>query len=294
MIICTAMKPSFSLQTHLWALALSLLSSLYCCTAQYVELKAEIEINDWDGWFFFDKLGRWPGSEHPPSVFSGRSTERCVVGANTWMLETISENITLSYWFTGTNIIEHTLIARQTPDDLIKRASEISKLAMTSVPVGHRSTRIYESIDGNPGRSVRVADLMSFDVKAKACWLAFCSGPCLKREGRQIYPPSDLWKESWLVNWGWSDHTEVFPDGLGLPKIMTLVTTNNQCIFQYQVHASTNLLGWNLPLEFYGVQYLPTGTNAWKVALTLKGRVTAIGPAAEPSIPPEVMQAIEH
>lgn len=274
------------------ALGLPLLLATHCRADQYVELKAELEINDWDAWFLFDKVGRWPGSEHPPSIFRERPTERCVVGANTWMMETTSEYMKLTYWFTGTNIIEHTLITRQTPDDFLKRASAISKLAMTSVPVGHQYTRIYESVDGNPGRPVRVADLMGFDITAKVCWLAFCSAPCLKREGRQIYPPSAFWKESWLVDWGWTDHTEVFQDGLGLPKTMTLTTTNNQCIFQYQVHTSTNVLGWNLPLEFYGVQYLPTGTNAWKLALTLKGKVTSIGPAAEPRIPAEVIKAV--
>ena len=294
MITCPHMKPSISLRTHLWALALSLLSSLYCCTAQYIELKAEIEINDWDAWFFFDKLDRWPGSDHPPSIFRERPTERCVVGANTWMLETTFENMTLTYWFTGTNLIEHTLVTRQTPDNFIKRASEISKLAMTATPVGHQSTRIYESVDGNPGRPVRVADLMGFDITAKVCWLAFCSSPCLKREGRQIYPPSAFWKESSLVWSGWADHTEVFQDSLGLPRSMTLVTTNNQSIFHYQVHASTNLLGWNLPLEFYGVQYLPTATNAWKLALTLTGKVTSIGATKEPRIPPEVMKTVER
>ena len=286
------MKITLNRQALELASTLSLAFALQCGAAQFVELKAEVEIEDWDALFLFDKVGKWPGSDHPPSIFRQRPTERCVVGANTWLLETTSENMKLTYWFTGTNIIVHTLVTRQTPDDFIKRASEISKLAMTSVPVGHRYTRIYESVDGNPGRPVRVADLMGFDITAKVCWLAFCSAPSLKHEGRKIYPPSDFWKESSLVWSGWSDHTEVFQDSLGLPKTMTLVTTNNQCIFQYQVHTSTNVLGWNFPLEFYGVQYLPTGTNAWKLAQTLKGKVTAIGAAAEPRIPAEVMKAV--
>jgi len=85
--------------------------------------------------------------------------------------------------------------------------------------------------------------------------------------------------------------TEVFRDSLGLPKSIQLVTTNNQSVFQYQVHRSTNVLGWNFPLEFFGVQYVPTRTNGWKVHLTLKGKVTAIGVGAEPQIPAKVVRA---
>src|SRR5512135_3216488 len=121
MTTCMVMRTSLTRQTQGWALALSLAFSLQCGAGQYVELKAEVEINDWDAWFLFDKVGRWPGSDHPPSIFSKCLTERCVVGASTWMLESTSEYMKLTYWFTGTNIIEHTLITRQAPDDFIKR-----------------------------------------------------------------------------------------------------------------------------------------------------------------------------
>jgi hypothetical protein len=170
--------------------------------------------------------------------------------------------------------------------------SEHSPLVLRATPAGHKSTHIRESIDGNPGRPVRVADLMGFDLPATVSWLAFCSGSALKQEGRQIYPPSAFWKESSIVYSGWSDVTEVFKEGLGQPKSINLVSTNSQSIFQYQVRQSTNVLGWSFPLEFYGVQYLPTGTNSWKLHLTLKGRVTSIGPAKKPNIPAEVMKVI--
>ena len=93
---------------------------------------------------------------------------------------------------------------------------------------------------------------------------------------------------------GWSHQTEVFKDSLSLPKSINLVTTNNQSIFQYQVRGSTNVLGWNFPLEFYGVQYLPTGTNAWKLHLTLKGKVISSAPGKEPKIPTDVMEVIQN
>src|SRR5207245_9498920 len=108
------------------------------------------------------------------------------------------------------------------------------------------------------------------------CWLSFCSGSFLKRDGRQIFPPIPFWKESSLVYSGWSDKITAFKDGLGLPRSVDLIARNNQPIFQYRVRQSTNLLGWNFPLEFYCVQYLPSWTNLWMLALRAKGRVTYI------------------
>jgi hypothetical protein len=271
-----------------------LLFPLLCGAAQFVELTAVIEVNDWDYWFFCDRLGKYPGEERVPSIFRESQTRRCVVGENTWMIETDFPSFNVKRWFTGTNIIEYTVIKKETPEAVIRRMSEHSPLVLRAPPAGYKFTHIYESVDGNPGRPVRVADVMGFDLPATVSWLAFCSGPALKREGRRIFPPSAFWKESRIAYSGWSDVTEVFKDGLGQPKSINLVATNNQSIFQYQVRQSTNVLGWNFPLEFYGVQYLPTDTNSWKLHLTLTGRVTSIGAGTEPEFPADVMKVIER
>jgi hypothetical protein len=53
------------------------------------------------------------------------------------------------------------------------------------------------------------------------------------------------------------------------------------------------VLGWIFPLEFYLVQYKPTGTNVnWQVELTAKGRVTSIGVGTRPEIPAAVAKSI--
>ena len=265
------MNTLFMQRTQRWALMFSLLFASERAMAQFVELTAEIEITDWDGLFFFDKLNQWPGPAGQPSIFTDRHKRRCVVGSNTWMIESEFRDSKVTRWFTGTNIIQHTVV--------IKDGSEST------------STTSDESIDGNPGRPVREADLMGFDLAATVCWQAFCSGPVFKRESHQIFPPSGFWKESSLVYTGWSEQTEVFRDRLGLPKSIDLVTTNNQFIFRYQVHRSTNIMGWTFPSEFFGVQYLPTRTNGWKLHVTLKGKVTAIGVGAEPQIPAKVVKA---
>src|SRR5262245_59569244 len=98
----------------------------------------------------------------------------------------------MAYWFTGTNLIQQTINS-------------------TKRPYTHTS----ESPDGNPGRPGGLADLMAFDCPARICWLALCSGPALRRDGRRIFPPSDLWKETRCAYTGWSEDVVAFQDGLG-------------------------------------------------------------------------------
>ena len=269
------MKKSLITQAQRWALMFCLLLPFHCAAEQFVELTAEVAFDDLDYWLFKDRINNDPGGSHLmlPSVFTTNFIMRCVVGTNTWMMEFNSDNARTTYWFTGTNIIQHMVITKDIPG---------------RPRMGERFTETYPSNDGNPGRPVRVPDIMG---PGSICWMSFCSGTFLKRAGRQIFPPSSFWKQSSLVNSGWSDKVIAFEDGLGLPKSLDLVATNNQPIFQYQVHKSTNVLGWNFPLEFFCVQYLPTGTNHWKLALTAKGRVISIKEAIKPEIPAVVQKA---
>ena len=170
------MKASFINTAQRCVLPLFLLFPLLCAAEQFVQLTAEIEINDWDYWFFTDKIHRYPGEDHPTSIFTESRTRHCVVGTNTWMIESSFPTSTATWWFTGTNLIEHMLITKETPEAVVKRMSEHSKLAMSSPRVGQEDTRVYESSDGNPGRPVRVADLMAFDLPGSVCWLAFLFG----------------------------------------------------------------------------------------------------------------------
>lgn len=275
----------------------SLLVCLPSFAQQYVEVSAELDFNVWDWWFFSDKTASHAQATAPPNVTNGATANqqlkwlrslqrefqsktnpavssifhtnnsfRCVVSTNTWLIERQSGNGSYwnaSYWFTGTNIVEQNRTRGKPP-----------------------FTRASESADGNPGRPVRVADLLTFDSLARICWLALCSGPSLQKPGRTIFPPSDLWKETRVAySGGWSDDVVAFDDPLGLPRAITLTTTNGQPIVQYQVHQTTNVLGWTFPLEFYLVQYVAHGTNQWTVELTAKGRVTDIRLAQKPEIP---------
>jgi hypothetical protein len=107
--------------------------------------------------------------------------------------------------------------------------------------------------------------------------LAFCSGPFLKTQGRQLYPPSDLWKQVIHAPSGFMDTTIAFEDDLGLPQSVDLSTTNNIPVMQYRVAKTTNVLGWEFPLEFYLAQYRPARTHGWELNLSARGKLSSVG-----------------
>ena len=242
---------------------------LFCALAQaraqFVTVTASVEVTYW---------GREAAVPYLWNV-------RCVVGTNSWQMDgDFSSNSQTTYWFTGTNIIEH---------------STVTKIIPEGAPIGAEVNRVCESPDGNPGTLSacgpngkrlefgpdRLCEL------GRIAWLAFYSGPCLKREGRLIFPPRDEWKELICAPSGFLDRSVVFQDTFGLPKSVNLYAPDSKPVFQYRVTSSTNMLGWEFPLEFCLAQYRPAylpnsryiGTNGWELALTAKGKVTSIGGA---------------
>jgi hypothetical protein len=275
------MKLSLLSVRKAWILSCCLIVAGPPAVAQFVELTAEIEVSEWRA----RDVTTWP------------TAIRCVVGTNSWQMEgDFSENARVTYWFTGTNIVEHHVVTKKLPDEPRRPGFP----AFGSPAVGAQWARVFASTDGNPGQPVRQADRMT--LVARVAWLAFCSGPCLKREGRTIFPPSDLWKE--LVSpEGFSDKTVTFGDSLGVPKTLDLYTSEGQPIVQYRVNSSTNVMDWEFPLEFYIAQYCPaplpenprvtTGTNGWQLQFTARGRVTKAEVGAQPEIPSEVWRTAD-
>jgi len=100
---------------------------------------------------------------------------------------------------------------------------------------------------------------------------------------------------------GFSDKTVVFGDALGLPESVNLYLTNQMPILQYRVLSSTNVSGWQFPLEFYLAQYRPAmvpdshkfGTNGWELQLTARGKVTAIGVGTKSLMETELQRPAE-
>ena len=260
--------------------------------AQFVELSVEVEINDWSYWFWADRENL-PWSGNPESSIFGKpgGPIRCVVGTNTWMMEgPFSSSARVSYWFTGTNIIRRHQITSELPKEKLVSVAGIP--AGKSPEAASVHSTITPSRDGNPGRPVRVVDVMMSPAEI-FCWLAFCSSPVVRGNDPWIPFPSAFWKQYFPAGTKFTNNIAAFEDDLCLPTGITVCTDKGELALQYQAHRSTNVLGWNFPLEFYLVQYKPArlrGTNSWEVQLTAKGRVTAIGKALEPQLPEDVFR----
>ena len=269
------MKPNDFFKARTLLVALSLLFALQAGAAQFVELTAEVQSDHWDYNLFVDRLKR---KDRGPvtGLFQPCRTIRCVVGTNMWMMEDTNNDHVMQWWFTGTKFAHNAFSV----DAQGRKRTELGGVFYSQ-----------SSADGNPGRPGGVVDLMIADIVANFCWMAFCSPPTLKHEGRTIYPTSDLWKESSIYFTGWKDKTTTFPDELGLPQSIDLVTTNKQQVFEYQAHRTTNFMGWTFPTEFFAVQYFGSSSNGWRVDLTMKGRITSIHEGTEPKVPEEVLKA---
>jgi len=205
---------------------------------------------------------------------------RCVVGRNTWLLE--DDFITSThhtYWFDGSHLVEETVAAE--PGSGKGLGKEPARA--NGPDAAERFIRRDDSADGNPGQPPRVSDRM--ELTGRIAWLAFCSSPCLSREGHKLYPPSDFWKE-YVNGSDFLEKTTRFEDELGLPDRVLLFANEEQPLLEYRVLLTTNAMGWIFPAEFTAVQYAPSGTKGWVVDFVVKGKVTSIGAGKEPRIEP--------
>lgn len=254
-----------------WILAMVVTTVLHASpTGQYVEMTVELQADQWGYWFLSDPIK--DGGHKVRSIFDPTSRIRCVIGTDSYLMERRAADTSFTYWFTETNLI--TLrqgIKNDKPD------------------AGEAYSYYEDSTDGNPGRTVRVADLMTFDPPSRFIWLALASGPCLKKSGEKLYPPVDFWKEYFAPMW--TVTTNLFPDNLGLPRSIDFIENTNQYIFRYQTRETTNFLGWTFPLEFYGVQYIRGNIGGAVISMAFKGRVASFHPASKPSIPESVLKS---
>ncbi|MGH7971093.1 MAG: hypothetical protein ACREIC_20415 [Limisphaerales bacterium] len=116
---------------------------------------------------------------------------------------------------------------------------------------------IWSSSDGHP----------MADETVNIAWLAFCSGPYLRREGRRIPLVCDDGRHT-PDRFAYTDQTTVFPEALGLPRSVDLFMSRER----YLSSVEGFYKGW-------GVHYLPwmrrAVTNITEGALTFHFAVTA-------------------
>lgn len=266
------------------SLGLALFPQSSRAAAQFVEITAELQIESWSYWFSDDEYG-WSAQrgQSAGSVFVKPVPIRFVVGTNMWLMESdfLVRNARRTRWFSGGRILERTLITKPLPAEEVSSLSRKIGVAMGESQAGQAHFREYLTADGNPGQPAGSADLF-MDAAGMVTWLAYCSGPALKREGRKIPPPSAFWKQHFSGDF--EDRTICFDDTLGLPRTIEVFTKKGQTVFRYQARGATNVLGWNFPLEFYLAQYERSRTNSIELGLIAKGRIVAIAPGVEPRL----------
>jgi hypothetical protein len=181
----------------------SLLSWARVATGQLVSVTAEVNICQWS---------------HRPK--EDTRTIHVLVGTNFWQMSDDScQNCEQTAWFTNDQIITHTRLTKLIiPDGVELSESEKTRL-LQEEPI-----RVYDCPGGNPSLPRGVAEPDRLELVARIGWLAFCSGPYLQREGHELFPPNDLWKEL-VPGSRFSDRTTTFSDSFGLPKFMDLYST---------------------------------------------------------------------
>jgi hypothetical protein len=216
-------------------------------------------------------------------------TVRCVVGTNAWHIEGhFIKNAEVAYWLVGTNVAERVTIINS---QYLRQAENfVSEHILGRTPPaglvypkrGETFIRVHSSPQGQP------TDL---EGVANATWLAFCSGPYLRRERRQVPVPMNVSSRAW----GYRDKTEVFADKLGLPRHVELYSLDDKLVCDYQVLQSTNFFGWTIPLRFKLTAYQCPGNGLAALGVPptdLVATVTSLSVGAEPRLPEEVKKSL--
>ena len=267
---------------------------------RYLRISARLDVDEID-W----RRTLPPGTAGPRPRWTNHwsVTFECTISTNVWQLEgDFTTNARDTWLFDGTNVYDSTRVV-DAPPDLRARLGG-SKLGAVLVPTTADTTnvtiRIYPTAAGYPPGA---------NVSLNVPWLALCSGAYLRRPGRTVPLPVANLDDS-AGDFGYSDRTRVFEDGLGLPRAVELFTSaarrqaSAQRLFQnlrrsvplpppsgprdglrkfhYFVTASTNVGGWNIPLAFGFGEDIPEDVGPGFRRFKGTGAVQAIRPSSAP------------
>ena len=196
---------------------------------------------------------------------------RCITSQTNWFIESHAAlNAIEYYYFNGTNTYS---TFEYTQDDTNNITEGIATGRRPNLP-SHIKVVPFE----HPLHSIGV----------NVPWMAFCSSHYLKQKDRLIPLPGPVFIQFSPFAFGYEDHCNQYQDDLGLPiniklyssdKLMKASVTNSfflsdrrfnpirsgaitnypmndrQLACHYEVNASTNVNGWNIPLKFNLVVY---------------------------------------
>lgn len=262
------------------------------CSPRFVQISAEIEL------FSYVKL-----DTNGLPIENRRSyTLQGIVGTNQWRIDSdFISNAQVGHYFDGTNVYQSVRpikeASRTNAHPIHARAKVPFEIAKSNLTI-----TISPSIGGHPHGNAGV----------NIPWLAFCSGPFLKRPGRSLALPTTIISIT-PDAFGYADKTSVFDDELGLPIRVELFTSKSlyevsinrehllrfnsseraklaprppiedgQLAFSYEVHESTNFLGWTFPEKFSYTTFARRG-NKWEKYVSGLGRLTSIKESPEPT-----------
>ncbi len=231
----------------------------------------------------------------------------CITGTNEWRIDDDSVRDSLNRWFfDGTNVYHSLQITKPMSEEMRERIAQTTPLAQVPFDIARSNITInvWPSPAGHP----------LGDAAENIAWLAFCSGPYLKFDGRLVPLPLEILRHT-RDRFAYTDKTETFNDGFGLPRSVDLylskalfLTSETEFdkeysfgdrytewtkktseeipdgaqMFHYAITESTNFLGWNFPMKFECNQnarkFEQNGDWFWQG----KGRLKSIRASARP------------
>lgn len=227
---------------------------------------------------------------------------RCIVGSNKWTIENDFLIGGEEKWhFDGTNI--HHSIRHTSDHQDTNGFAALKKMGFkpTTPSATNLTTYIERSFNGHPLGNAGV----------NIPWLAFCSADYLSQAGRLVPTPIASLRLA-ADGFAYTDRTDRFDDGYGLPKAIDLFCSvtllhksihlphfkgmrdeagflrnhpafrDNEHVFRYAVTAVTNFIGRMLPIEFQWFQNRATSDGRWVRRYEGFGKVETIRTAMEP------------
>lgn len=225
--------------------------------AQFVEVTADVDSTCWPA----------QGGETHSAL-----TVKCIVSTNSWMIDgSFARNGTATFWFTGTNLIQHTVVTKGLRQE---------DNGWTPSQVGQTATHFRVSDGGRPD------GLGLWNV----VWLAFCSGNYLKAPLPIVLPIGVFNPVEYSQNYRQTIST--FEDELALPRHLDVYTSEKTLVCRYEAEESTSFEGWRFPERFKLVQYRAAANGTWTPYLSVVGRLTSTHSVGEPKIPTDVLKEI--
>ena len=219
-------------------------------SGQFVEISATIELTGY----------RSGETNEEIKANSRLISSVCIAGTNSWYIEDNWVIGGLDKWlFDGTNVYESIQVVSPPSREMQHNLEEAGGPATVPFETSRSNLtiNIWPSSGGHP----------MADEAVNVAWLAFCSGPYLRREGRLIPLVLDNCRHT-PDRFAYTDQTTVFPEALGLPRSVDLFMSRER----YLSSVEGFYQGW-------GVRYLPgmrrAVTNITEGALTFHFAVTA-------------------